>query len=171
MVIAWDGLAIVVPLSNPVSGLSRQQVQDLFAGRITNWKEVGGSNLPVRLITREEGSGTREAFVKLVMGKDRISRKALTQESNGAVRELVRTDPQAIGYMSLGLVGSDAAVVPVDGVTPSAAAVLNGQYPLVRPFLFVTRGEPSDRARAFIDYMLSPPAQKLLEQEGLVRAK
>jgi phosphate transport system substrate-binding protein len=169
-IVARDGLAVVIHPSNPVGNLSRAQIQKIFAGDIINWKPLGGEDRPIRVITREEGSGTREAFMKLVMGKARVSRKALTQESNGAVKELVRNDPGAIGYMSLGLAhGLKLAVV--DGVAPSTEAVVSGQYPLVRPFLFVTRGEPSDRARAFIDYMLSPPSQQLLEQEGLVRAK
>jgi phosphate transport system substrate-binding protein len=169
-VIARDGLAVVIHPSNPVGNLSLAQIQKIFAGDIINWKPLGGNDRPIRIITREEGSGTREAFMKLVMGKARISRKALTQESNGAVKELVRNDPGAIGYMSLGL-AHDLKLLAVDGEAPSTEAVVSGKYPLVRPFLFVTRGEPSERAKAFIDYVLSPPSQKLLEQEGLVRAK
>jgi phosphate transport system substrate-binding protein len=169
-VIARDGLAIVVHPSNPVGNLTRTEIQKIFAGDVVNWKQLGGDDRPIRIITREEGSGTREAFMKLVMGKARVSRKALTQESNGAVKELVRNDPGGIGYMSLGL-AHELKLMPVDGVPPSTEAVVSGKYPLVRPFLFVTRGEPSDRAKAFIDYVLSPPSQQLLEQEGLVRAK
>jgi len=169
-VIARDGLAIVVHPSNPASNLTRTEIQKIFAGDLVNWKQCGGDDRPIRVITREEGSGTREAFMKLVMGKARVFRKALTQESNGAVKELVRNDPGAIGYMSLGL-AHGLKLLAVDGVEPSAEAALSGKYPLVRPFLFVTRGEPSERAKAFIDYVLSPPAQQLMEREGLVRAK
>jgi phosphate transport system substrate-binding protein len=169
--IARDGLAVVVPLSNPVDTLSRDQIRKIFAGDILRWSEVGGEDRPIRPITREEGSGTREAFVKLVMGKSRISRKALTQESNGAVKELVKNDSCAIGFMSLGLVGDELKAVAVDGVAPSAAAVTGGRYPLVRPFLFVTQGKPSPSAQAFMEYVLSPDGQRLLENEGLVGAK
>jgi len=168
--LARDGLAVVVHPSNPVSNLTHQQIQRIFAGDVANWREVGGDDRAIHVITREEGSGTREAFMKLVMGKARVSRKALTQESNGAVKELVRNDPGGIGYMSLGL-AHGLKLVAVDGVAPSAEAALSGQYRLVRPFLFITRGAPSERAKAFIDFVLWPPAQKLLEQEGLVRAK
>jgi phosphate transport system substrate-binding protein len=153
-----------------VGNLTRAQIEKVFAGNITNWRGLGGEDRMIHVISREEGSGTREAFMKLVMGKARVSRKALTQESNGAVKELVRNDPGAIGYMSLGL-AHGLKLVSVDGVAPSTEAALSGKYPLVRPFLFVTRGEPSERAKALIDYVLSPPAQKLLEQEGLVPAK
>jgi len=169
-VIARDGLAIVVHPSNPVSNLTRPEIQKIFTGAITHWKQVGGDDHTIHIISREEGSGTREAFMTLIMGKERVSRKALTQESNGAVRELVKNDPGGIGYMSLGL-AHELKLVAIDGVPPSAEAALSGKYPLVRPFLFVTRGEPSERAKAFIDYVLSPPAQQLLEREGLVRAK
>jgi phosphate transport system substrate-binding protein len=171
VVIAQDGLAVVVHPSNKVDGVSLEQVRKIFAGDLVNWRQVGGEDRPIRLITREEGSGTREAFTKLVMHKARISRKALTQESNGAVKELVKHDPCAVGYMSLGLVQGELKSLAVDGVPPTTAAVTSGQYPLVRPFLFVTTGPPSERAQAFIDYVLSPEAQALLEKEGLVRAK
>jgi phosphate transport system substrate-binding protein len=155
-----------------VAGLTRDSLRRLFAGRVTNWKDVGGDDRPVRLIMREEGSGTREAFVKLVMGKDRVSRKALVQESNGAVKELVRSDRAAVGYMSLGLVGGELKTLPIDGVPATAGHVRAGDYPLARPFLFVVRkAGVKPAARAFIDYALSAEGQRLLESEGLVRAK
>ena len=166
--IARDGLAVVIHLDNPVADLTREQIGRLFAGEYTSWTQVGGPDRPVRLITREEGSGTREAFQKLVMHKRRIARRALTQESNGSVKELVRHDACAIGYMSLGLVGPDLKVIRVDGAPPTAEEVLAGRYPLVRPFLFVTKGTASPRARQFIDFVLSPPGQQMLMREGLV---
>lgn len=171
VIIARDGLAIVVHPANPVKELTREQLRQLFSGGIKNWKDVGGKDGPVRPITREEGSGTRESFVNLVMGKTRISRAALTQESNGAVKELVRGDRAAIGYMSLGLVGSEIKAVSVDGEEPTVANVLAGKYKLVRPFLFVTKGTPVPEAQKFIDFVLSSEGQKTLEGEGLIRAQ
>lgn len=168
-VIARDGLAIVVNPVNPVADLTTEQLRGLFSGTIKNWKEVGGMDGPVRPITREEGSGTRDSFVHLVMGKERISRRALTQESNGAMKELVKGDKAAIGYMSLGMVGDELKTVRVDGVEPTAVNVLAGTYKLARPFLFVTKGEIRPEARRFFDYVLSPEGQKTLEVEGLVR--
>ena len=169
--IALDGLAVVVHKSNPITGLTRQQIRRIFCGDVSNWREVGGDNRPIHLITREEGSGTREAFQKLVMGKTRISRKALTQESNGAVKELVKHDPCAVGYMSLGLVGQELKALKVDGVAPTAEEVVSGRYPLARPFLFVTKGPPGERAREFIDFAASPIGRQMLEREGLVGAR
>ena len=144
VVIARDGLAVIVHPSNPVANLTREQIRRLFSGEVTNWRDVGG---------------------------ERISRKALTQESNGAVKELVRSDPAAVGYMSLGLVGTEVKAVSVDGVPPTSENAATGRYPLIRPFLFVTRGRPSPRAQAFIDFVLSPQGQQMLQKEGLVGAK
>jgi phosphate transport system substrate-binding protein len=188
IVIARDGLAVVVHKGNPVSALTREQIRAIYAGYITNWRQVGGEDGPIHLITREEGSGTREAFTKLVMeappapsaasraaaGKAepiRISRRALTQESNGAVKELVSNDRHAIGYMSLGLVKGEAKMLKVDGVAPTAEEVLAGRYALVRPFLYVVRGRVSQDSQAFIDFTLSPEGQKILTTEGLVSVK
>jgi len=170
-VIARDGLAVVVNPANPVSGLTLEQIRGLFSGRIRNWKDVGGKDGPVRPITREEGSGTRESFVNLVMAGERISRAALNQESNGAVKELAKGDPAAIGYMSLGLVGTELKAVSIDGAQPTAQNVLAGKYKLVRPFLFVTQGTPGQRAQKFVNFVLSPEGQGILESEGLVRAR
>ena len=188
--IAMDGLALVVHKSNTVNGLTRVQVRDIFRGAITNWRQVGGEDLPIWLITREEGSGTREAFVKLVMEAgakiaskaaagpagnkhvaNRIYRKAMTQESNGAVKELVKHDRGAIGYMSLGLVKDELKILAVDGVYPSLENVTTKRYPLMRPFLYVVRGTLSKGAQAFIDFTLSPPGQHLLVKEGLISVR
>ncbi len=173
VVIAHDGLAIIVHRSNPLRGLTRDQIRNLFAGRIANWSEFRTPdgplpNLKIHLITREEGSGTREAFTKLIMGKDHIAAMALTQESNGAVKELVRNDPAAIGYMSLGLVGSELKALQVDGIDPTVAEVKAGHYPLVRPFLFVWSAKPGPKAQLYIDFVCSAAGQRLLESEGLV---
>jgi phosphate transport system substrate-binding protein len=171
--IARDGLAVVIHKSNPVSNLTLEQIQMLFTGQIKNWKELGGRDMPVQLIMREEGSGTREAFIKLVMGKTVVSRKALVQESNGSVRELVRLDPAAVGYMSLGLAGTELKAVNIDGIEPSAEHVRSGTYKLSRPFLFVLKTNTPLRpeAREFIDFVMSDKGQKILQSEGLVSVK
>lgn len=170
--IARDGLAIVVHNSNPVDNLSIEQVRKMFAGEITNWKEVGGFDAPIRLIVREESSGTREAFMNLVMGKGvRVVRTAINQDSNGAIKELVKNDPYSIGFMSLGLVTDELKAIQVNGVDATVDAVVDDRYPLVRPFLFLVKGEPSARAQKFIDFVLSDHGQDILAREGLVRAK
>jgi phosphate transport system substrate-binding protein len=169
--IARDGLAVVVHPENPLKGLTTQQIQRLFSGRIQNWNEVGGLDEPVRLVTREEGSGTRESFMHLVMKDEKVAANALVEDSNGSVKEYVKGDRAAVAYMSLGQVGHEVKALEIDGVAASPADVLAGTYKLARPFLFVTKGTCSPQAQQFIDYVLSDEGQKLLESEGLIRAK
>lgn len=169
--IARDGLAIVVNRANPVGSLSVEQIRGIFSGHIRRWKEVGGADEPIRVISREESSGTRDCFVHLVMRDERISREALVQESSGAVKELVQGNPEAIGYISLGLVGKELKALRVDGVEPTAENVLAGRYKLVRPLLFVTKGPAAPKAKDFIDFVLLPESQQALEAEGLIRAR
>ena len=164
--IARDRIAIVVNLANKVNNLTLAQVRDIYEGKITNWHDVGGDDKAITLITREEGSGTREAFERLAMPEARIARSAVTCNSSDAVKARGKSDPGAIAYLSSALVRGELKAVAVDGVE-----VLNSKYPLVRPFLFVVKGTPSEATQKFIDFVLSPPAQSILEKEGLVRAK
>jgi len=166
--IAKDGLAVVVNPANPVDGLTLDQVRGIYSKEITDWSEVGGKKSPIHVITREEGSGTRGAFSDLVMQKTGITPKAIVQDSNGAVRQLVSDDPNAIGYISLGLVNEKVKALRLDGVAATRENVMNGCYNLSRPFLFVTQREPSGAAKRFIDFTLSAAGQKILSGEGLI---
>jgi phosphate transport system substrate-binding protein len=168
VIIAKDAIAVIINPKNPIEGLSLDQIRNIFSGKIRSWKEVGGTLHSIVLVTREEGSGTRESFQKFVMEKEDISLEALVQDSNGAVRQVVASDPNAIGYISLGLVNEEVKAIKISGVEPNLSNIKSGQYKLVRPFLFVFNGEPTGEARAFLDFVLSPPAQKLLSKEGLV---
>lgn len=170
-VIARDGIAVVVHPENSVQSLTMEQVRDIFDGKIKNWKEVGGADAELRPVTREEGSGTRGAFQELVMGEEKITAEAMVQNSNGSVREHISSDPGAIGYISLGLVNDSVRALDVNGAHPTSENVTNGKYKLVRPFLVVTQGPPEGQAKLFIDYILSDPGQKLLQEEGLIAAK
>ncbi|MGE5653923.1 MAG: phosphate ABC transporter substrate-binding protein [Bacillota bacterium] len=170
VVIAYDAIAVVVHPANPLQGLSKAQIQKVFDGEIKNWAELGGSNHQIHVVTREEGSGTRGAFDELIMGKSEVTPWALVQDSNGSVRETVKGDRYAIGYVSLGLVDPSVKAVAVDGVIPSIAAVTKKQYAIVRPFLYVTTTEPQGLAKLFIDFVLGP-GQQMLQREGLVPAK
>jgi len=166
--IAKDAIAIIVHPTNPIENLSPDQIREVFSGKIRNWRELGGSNHPIDIVTREEGSGTRESFQKFVMEKEDISLGALVQDSNGAVRQVIANDPSAIGYISLGLVNEQVKAVKIAGLEPNLTNVYNGKYTLVRPFLFVFNGEPVGEAKSFLEFVLSPQAQKLLVKEGLV---
>jgi phosphate transport system substrate-binding protein len=167
-VIAWDGIAVIVHPKNPLKNISPRDLKGIFAGTLTNWKELGWTDHPIHFITREEGSGTRNSFEELLMGKVPISDMALVQDSNGAVREIVAYDAYAIGYISQGLVDKRVQVLSVDGYAPSKANIQTKRYRLTRPFLFVTLGSPTGIAKQFVDFVLSQEGQLNLEEEGLV---
>jgi phosphate transport system substrate-binding protein len=166
--IAKDAIAVIVHPSSPVDDLPLDKIKEVFSGKIANWKELGGPNHPIDIVTREEGSGTRESFQKFVMGKEDISLGALVQDSNGAVRQVISSDSNAIGYISLGLVNDQVKALRISGIEPNLTNVHNGKYTLVRPFLFVFSKEPVGQAKSFLEFVLSPQAQKLLLREGLV---
>ena len=166
--IAKDGLAVIVHPQNPLQNLSLEQIRGVYAGTLTNWGELGGLNAKIHIFTREEGSGTRTAFEDLVMAKKRISPKAMVQDSNGAVRQLVSNDKDSIGFISLGLVDQTVKALSLDGVAPNWENIMNGSYTLSRPFLFVTLGQPTGEAKRFIDFTLSAAGQQLLIDEGLI---
>ena len=172
--IAKDGLAIIVHPENPVVDLTLEQICDIYSGKTTSWSELGGRSANIHIITREDGSGTRSAFEELVMVKgSEISPKAIVQDSNGSVRLLVSDDPNSIGFISLGLVESQEGQKPVtalrlEGVEATRENVINGSYNLFRPFLFVSKVEPTDSAKKFIDFILSTEGQQILINEGLI---
>ena len=168
LTIAKDAIAIIVNPRNQIRDLSLEQVRQVFSGKIKNWREVGAPPHPIVLVNREEGSGTRESFQKFVMGKEEISLESLVQDSNGAIRQVVSSNPYAIGYISLGLVNEKVRTLKISGVEPSLANIESGTYTLVRPFLFVFDREPKGEAKSFLEFVLSPPAQELLSKEGLV---
>lgn len=167
--IARDAIAVVVHPTNPIADLSLEQIQSVFSGKVSRWSQVGGPNRPIVVVTREEGSGTRSAFQDLVLGANvDVDPGALVQDSNGAVRQLVSGDPNAIGYVSLGLVNAEVKAVSIGGVRASDDNVNAGTYKLVRPFLFVLKAQPEGATKAFIDYVLSPTGQSSLMHEGLL---
>ncbi len=168
IVIAYDGIAMIVHRSNPLKGLSREQIKKIFTGEFTRWENIGGVGGEIHFVTREEGSGTRGAFEEMVMEKENISHRALVQASNGAVREIVANDPGSLGYISLGLVDRRVKALAVDRVSASRSEILAKRYVIVRPFLFLSREELQGLARDFVEFVLSPEGQELLAAEGLM---
>lgn len=171
IVVARDGLAIIVHPTNHLRGLRLIEVRQIFSGEIPSWKYLGGPDKAITVVTREEGSGTRGAFQELVMAKSRISKRAIVEDSNGTVREIVAADPNAVGYISLGLVDDRVRALELDGVRASEESIWAGRYGLVRPFLFITSGEPTGMARDFVDFVLSPEGQDMIRKEGLLSAR
>ena len=168
IVICHDGIAVVVHPRNPLRDIRAEEIRDIYAGRITNWKHFGWIDRQIDSVTREEGSGTRGAFEELVMVKTEIHDRIMVQDSNGSVKEVVATDPYAIGYISLGVVDSKVKALSVGGVFPSTKNILAKKYRIVRPFLYLTPEEPLDDTKLFIDYVLSREGQKILKKEGLI---
>jgi len=171
IVVARDGLAIIVHPSLPLRNLTLQELKSIFSGEISNWKVLTGRDKEIDVVTREEGSGTRGAFQELVMGKTtRITKRAIVEDSNGTVREIVANDPFSIGYISLGLVSDRVRALDLDGVKAGEENILKKEYKLVRPFLFLTKGPASGPVKDFIDFVLSPEGQGLIKKEGLITA-
>jgi phosphate transport system substrate-binding protein len=166
--IARDGLAVIVHPSNPIQNLTLNQIRDIYAATVSDWSQLGGPKSKIHIITREDGSGTRAAFESLVMGKAEITPRAMVQDSNGAVRQLVADDPNSIGFISLGLVNQKVKALELGGVAATRENVINGSYGLSRPFLFITRGQPRGKTKQFIDFTLSAEGQELLAKEGLI---
>ncbi len=168
IVIAWDGIAVIVHPSCPVDNISLATLRQIFAGEIKDWAALGLKPHGMHIITREEGSGTRTAFEELVMDRLEIAPSALVQDSNGAVREIVAHDPHAIGYISCGLVDNQVKALAIDGVLPTGANIKKNLYKLTRRFLFVTARQPAGLAQEFCVFVLSHQGQVLLEKEGLI---
>ena len=170
-VIAYDGIAIVVHPSNPVTTLTMEQLQEIYAGKIRNWKELGGEDMEIVVITRAEGSGTRDTFIELVMNKGKVEETSsvLQKPSNGAVKATVAGNENAIGYIGLGYIDSSVKAIKIDGVTPSSATVKGGTYPISRSLYMYTKGSPSGLAKGFIDFILSSEGQDIVEEIGFIR--
>lgn len=169
-VVARDGIVVVVNPANKVANLTLAQVRDIFNGRIRNWKQAGGADAPITVVSREAGSGTRSSFEEIV-GEVELTRDALIQDSNGTIRETVAMDANSIGYLSHGLVNEKVKSVLIDGHDCTKAAIAAGQYTLVRPIYLLVNGEPSPEIADFIAYVLSPEGQQTIESDGLLPAR
>jgi len=168
VIVAWDGLAIIVHPENGTEGLSLEQVQGIFSGDVDNWSALGGPEHAITVVTREEGSGTRGTFQEMVMKSSRITPRAIVQDSNGTVREIVANDRHSIGYISLGLVNEKVKALRFESVEPSYENIDQKKYRLIRPFLFLTKGSPNGAAQDFINFVLSRQTQELIRNNGLI---
>jgi len=166
--IAKDGLAMIINPANHIQNLTLAQIRGIYTADIQKWSELGGEDRKIHIISREEGSGTRSSFEELIMDGHRITPKAIIQDSNGAVRQLVADDPDSIGFLSLGLVDDTVKALDLDGVAATRENIINGSYSLLRSFLFVSKEQPGGAAKDYVDFVLSPEGQHLLSNEGLI---
>ena len=163
-----DGIAIITDNGDTVNGLNVVEIRDIFAGEITNWSEVGGSDEEIIVVAREEGSGTRTAFEEMVMDDELVANSAILQPSNGAIRTTISITPYFIGFVSFGYQDESVKSLAVDGVKGSVENAKDGSYPIVRPLYFLTDDKPEGIVEDFISFCLGPSGQAIVEDEGYI---
>ena len=161
--IARDGIAIIVHPTNPIDGLGLLQLQDIFGGRAYEWKDIGGRSTQgtIQPTSRENGSGTREAFETLVMLDLEVTPRAIVAPSSQAVVQYVAEQHNAIAYVSMAFVTPDVKVLTIEGKLPTPETVGEASYPLTRELWLVIDKSPSEAVEAFVRFALSPAGQEL----------
>jgi len=167
-VVAMDGIALAVNPSNPIDNLAILQIREIYTGEATNWKEIGGDDRSIVVISRDTSSGTFEAFEKLALDGKKVRPDALVTASNQVVNMTVAQTPGAVGYLGYGYVSDRVKAVEVEGVRCSEETIRSGRYPLSRPLYVYTDGEPSGQAERFIDFLLSEEGQRLVKEQGFI---
>lgn len=171
-IVALDGIAVCVDPGNRAAGLTRQQLQDIYSGKITDWSQVGGEPFPIVVIGHEAGSGTREAFEEY-LGLTGTCVYANELGSAGAVLARIAVTPGAIGYVSTQTIDKNVVALTLEGADPTAENIRAGNYPLVRPLVMATNGEIDGNSRlvqAWFDYVLGEEGRAVIEKMGLVPA-
>lgn len=171
--IAYDGIAVIVNPSNKMSNLTVQNIKDIYTGKITNWKELGGDDKPIVAISREEGSGTRDAFQELVGYKsEQLMKNAQIASGSGNIATSVASNENAIGFVSFDSLNSNVKAVKVNDVEATPTNVLAKTYKLSRGFLLVNQdGKLSNAGKALIDFILSDEGQSIVEKAGAIKLK
>jgi len=168
--IAMDGVCVVVHRSNTVSALTSEQVKDIYMGKITNWKQVGGADKPIVVISRDSSSGTYETFEGLVMHKEKMSDNVEYVNSNPQAHARVKSTEGAIGYVGLGFVDRNVKALKIDGVVPNRATISKGIYPVSRPLFLFTNGYPKlgTTVFQFCTFYLTEEGQEIIEAKGFI---
>ncbi len=178
-----DGLAVVVSPKNPVSKLTLDQLKDIFTGKITNWKELGGSDSRIVLLSREVNSGTHVYFKEHVLRKndpksrEEFSPEALLMPSSQAIADEIVGNASGIGYYGMGYIGKDHKAVAIakdassEYYAPTVENVEKGLYPISRPLFIYTNGKPAGRMQEFLEFVMSPEGQKIVEIMDFVPVK
>jgi len=166
--IAYDAIIPVVNPKNKVKGLSLDQLSQIYQGKITNWKEVGGDDLKIVVISRDSSSGTFESWDHFVMKKTKVTPKAQMLASNGAIVTAIAKNKYAIGYLGMGYVNKSVKGLSVNDVTATTETALSKKYPLSRELYMYTNGEPTGEVAKFIAFVKSAEGQKIVAKEGFV---
>lgn len=166
--VAIDAIVPIVNPKNRVKDLTIDQLSQIYQGKITNWREVGGDDLQIVVISRDSSSGTFEAWGEMVLNKAKVTPKAQLQASNGAIVQAISKNRYAIGYIGFGYINKAVKPLTVNGVAASVKTALSKEFPVSRHLYMYTNGEPKGETAKFIRFILSPEGQKLVAKEGFV---
>ncbi|MDB6175301.1 MAG: phosphate binding protein [Chthoniobacteraceae bacterium] len=171
-IVAYDGIGIIVNGQNPIKGLTKKQVEQIFAGDVTDWSAVGGKPGKISIYTRNTSSGTYSDFKELAMQKRDYAGSSQKMAGNEQIAAEVGKNPNGIGYVGMAyLKASGIKTVAVDGSLPTAATVRGKSYPFSRPTFYYTNGEAQGEAKSFLDFTLSEKGQSIATQVGFVAVK
>jgi phosphate transport system substrate-binding protein len=167
--VAYDCIVPVVHPSNKVKDISLEQLKLIYQGKIKNWKELGGVDKKIVVVSRDTSSGTYEVWAKKVMKKTRVYPGALVQASNGSIVQVVSNNKYAIGYIGIGYLDETTKPLTVNGIVGSVSTTLDGTFPISRPLFMFTSGWPTGDTLNFINFVLHPEkGQKLVKESGFV---
>ncbi|MES2693939.1 MAG: phosphate ABC transporter substrate-binding protein [Verrucomicrobiota bacterium] len=169
IIVAYDGMAVIVNANNPLAKLTKRQVEQIFTGDVKDWSAVGGKPGKFSIYTRNTASGTYSDWKELAMKKREYAPSSQKMAGNEQIASEVAKNPNGIGYVGLAYINSPGTkVIAIDGVAPSKETVLNKTYAYARPTFYYTNGEPSGEAAKFVDFTLSDEGQKIAENVGFV---
>ena len=167
--VAYDSIVPVVHPTNPIEDISLEDLKKIYMGKVTNWKELGGPDLKIVVISRDTSSGTYEVWEDKVMEKGRVYPGALLQASNGAVATSVAKNKNAVGYVGIGYLSDEIKALTVDGIEGNKDTTLSGKFPVSRALFMFTSGWPTGEIMNFINYTMHPEkGQKYVEKAGFV---
>lgn len=175
--IGYDGITVITNKDNKVKNISSQDLGKIYRGEITNWKELGGNDAPITVLSRDSSSGTHEFFKEHVVregnakGTQEYGKEILYMPSNEAIKQEIKANKNAIGYIGMGYMDDSVHSLDVDGITPSVENVSNKKYPIARAVYWVADENRSGDVKGLIEYALSPEGQEIVKEEGFVPVK
>ena len=169
--VAFDGMAVITSKNNKIDSLKLSDVKDIYTGKITNWKDVGGEDSQIVVVSREDGSGTRDAFQEIVgYTSEELYKESIIGDGSGNIKTTVAGNNHAIGFISFEYIDDSVNAVKIDDIAPIAENVKSGEYKLSRPFLLVYKEENlKENGNKLIDFILSKEGQNIVEESGLIR--
>ena len=171
-IVAFDGIAVIVNSGNPIKGLTKKQVEQIFTGDVTDWSAVGGSGGKISVYTRNTSSGTYSDFKELAMKKRDYAPGSQKMAGNEQIAAEVGKNPNGVGYVGMAYIKAGGVkAMPIEGAVPSAKSVQAHSYPYWRPTFYYTNGDPSGLAKEFVDFTVGPGGQRIVAQVGFVPIK